>query len=120
MRLHAADARADADGRVGAGAQCLRRTQVIGMRMGFEDPPQAQAVVREMLLHPLQALGADPARLRVVVQHRVDHHGITIALDDVRPGAGGIVEEGGDVQRRGHAVTRSAACCRNRCRAGFR
>lgn len=72
--LHLANSLADADARLRPVLlQPLRRRQVIGMRMGFQQPLQLPSVLLDGGKDALRRLAADDAALGRVVQRRVDH-----------------------------------------------
>jgi hypothetical protein len=64
-----------------------RRTQVIGVGMRFQDVMHVQAMVCDVLQQARCTVGTDASRWCVVVQDRIDHHGIAAAADDITPRA---------------------------------
>ena len=93
VRLHRADPRADRDRRGRARAQERGRREVVGVRVGLEDAVHVQAVLGNVAEQQARAVGGDGGGAGVVIEHRIDHHRVAAAADDVTPGVGGVVEE---------------------------
>ena len=105
--LHLADVLAHGDRGARALAQVRGRAEVVGMRMGFQDPAQAQALGLRGGQHGIGRAGVGLAAGMVVVEHGVDGGGLARVRipDQVGHGMGGFVEEWRDAQRRGHEST---------------
>jgi hypothetical protein len=108
--LHHADVLADCNAPADPRLKVAGRRQVIGMRMGLQDPFDLQAVLGHARQHPVGAGGAGVARLEVVVEHRVDDGGLQGGRVPCKVGHGsGLgVEEGLDGGGRVHWAPRGS------------
>ena len=102
--LHDADLLADRDHAAELRLQVLRRRQVVGVGMGFEDPIHPQPVGADMRDQRIGRRGVGVARLEVVAEHWVDDRGAPARRvgDDVADGAGDRVDEAADARRCSH------------------
>jgi hypothetical protein len=100
-RLHLADALADRDAAAELGAQERRGGQVVGVRVGLEDPLHPQAAAAHELDHAFGGARRSAPGLRLVVEHRVDDRRRAAVVHYVGDRPGGRVEEG--LQLRVHA-----------------
>ena len=94
--LHRADAFADRERRVGESRfQPVAGAEMIGMRMGFEDPADVESVRARMIDQRLRRGRRGPAGFGVEVEHRIDDGGLSRrrVVNDVAPGATVAVEE---------------------------
>ena len=114
VRLHVDDAASDRDRCTGGIVQVPGCAQMVGMRMGFQDPLDTQRTLPHEREHRVGA-GRGRARGRgVVVQHRVDDRRDFAIAHDVRPRARVLVQEGFDFGMRWidsrHACSPAARC----------
>ena len=66
------DVRADRGRRAGLLLEIVRGGEMVGVRMGVEDPFDRQALLRDMGEDRIGAAGRDRAGLLVEVEHRID------------------------------------------------
>ena len=73
--LHFLDVDSDGDAPTDLLLQVRRGGEVIGMGVRFKMPLHLQVMAADVLEHPIGCFGRGSPRLRVVVEHAVDHGG---------------------------------------------